>query len=291
MWRGFLAMALVVGLLTAAGGQESKTDKKAEGQATEKSAADKLRDNPNDLQALTAYLNETIQQILESSRTKPDEAQKKLDAAKEVIDKVAAVAEGAVKLQLDRVNRTLTALQRQIDSSRKLVELIGKDAAPLKVETWVNGSPLSDADLKGKVVLLDFWAVWCGPCIATFPHLREWNEKYGDKGLVIIGLTGYYNFKWDEEAKKATRSADEVKHSDEQAMLVKFAESHDLKHRFAIQADDSLSEYYGVTGIPHVVVIDQQGKIRLMRVGSGDQNAHDIGDMLDKLLAANKTGG
>src|SRR5262249_16210105 len=161
-------------------------------------------------------------------------------------------------------------LQRQIDSSRKLIELIGKDAAPLKVESWVNGSPLTNADLKGKVVLLDFWAVWCGPCIATFPHLREWNEKYGDKGLVIIGLTSYYKWRWEEEGKKASHSADEVKHSDEPAMLVKFAESHNLKHRFAIAADDSLSEYYGVSGIPHVVVIDQQGKIRLMRVGSGD---------------------
>jgi thiol-disulfide isomerase/thioredoxin len=280
-----------VGLSTAVRGQDSKTDKKAEGRATDKSAVDKLRDNPNDLQALTTYLNETIQGILDSARARPDEAQKKLDEAKEVLGKVAAHAQGAVKLQLERVDRTMTALQRQIDSSRKLVELIGKDAAPLKIETWVNGSPLTDADLKGKVVLLDFWAVWCGPCIATFPHLRDWNEKYGDKGLVIIGLTGYYNFKWDDEAKKATRSADEVKHSDEQAMLVKFAESHELKHRFAIATDDSLSEFYGVTGIPHVVVVDQQGKIRLIRVGSGEQNAHDIGEMLDKLLTDNKTGG
>ena len=52
-------------------------------------------------------------------------------------------------------------------------------------------------------------------------------------------------------------------------MLVEFARSHDLKHRFAIQADDSLSDYYGVTGIPHVVVIDQQGIVRMMRIGSG----------------------
>jgi peroxiredoxin len=68
--------------------------------------------------------------------------------------------------------------------------------------------------------------------------------------------------------------------------LVKFAESHNLHHRFAIQKDKSLAEYYAVSGIPHVVVIDRAGKIRLIRVGSGDKNAKDIGEMLEKLIAS-----
>jgi peroxiredoxin len=67
-------------------------------------------------------------------------------------------------------------------------------------------------------------------------------------------------------------------------MLVHFAESYDLKHRFALESNRSLSEYYGVTGIPHVVVIDREGKIRLMKVGSGEANAKEIGDLLADLL-------
>ena len=86
-------------------------------------------------------------------------------------------------------------------------------------------------------MLLDFWAVWCGPCIATFPHLREWNEKYAGKGLVMIGLTDYYNFDWDEKAGKATHSRDKVAPEKEQAMLVKFAA--------AAQADPSLRHSEG----------------------------------------------
>ena len=66
-------------------------------------------------------------------------------------------------------------------------------------------------------------------------------------------------------------------------MLEKFAGQHQLHHRFAVQKDNGASEYYAVTGIPHVVVIDRFGKIRLIRVGSGDKNAHDIGEMLEKL--------
>ena len=192
---------------------------------------------------------------------------------------------------LANYKRSIDSMARTVEAGKKLTEMIGKDAAPLKVESWVNGSPLTDGDLKGKVVFLDFWAVWCGPCIATFPHLREWNETYGNKGLVMIGLTNYYNFKWDGEAKKAARSQEKVTSAEEQEMLVKFAQSHDLKHRFAIESDRSLSEYYGVTGIPHVVVIDQQGKIRLMKVGSGEENAKEIGALLDKLLGQKAAGG
>ena len=99
----------------------------------------------------------------------------------------------------------LIRLGSSIERAKRLAALVGKDATPLEAEAWVNGTPLADADLKGKVVLLDFWAVWCGPCIATFPHLREWQEKYADKGLVIVGLTDYYNFTWDEAAGRPTR--------------------------------------------------------------------------------------
>jgi len=59
-----------------------------------------------------------------------------------------------------------------------------------------------------------------------------------------------------------------------------------LHHRFAIQKDKALAEYYAVSGIPHVVLIDREGKIRLIRVGSGDKNAKDIGEMLEKLVAS-----
>ena len=74
-------------------------------------------------------------------------------------------------------------------------------------------------------------------------------------------------------------------------MLGQFASHHKLKHRFAIQKDRTISDYYGVTGIPHVVLIDQKGKIRIMRVGSGEKNAHDVEAMIMKLLSPKAAGG
>ena len=68
-------------------------------------------------------------------------------------------------------------------------------------------------------------------------------------------------------------------------MVQQFADFHNLKHRLAIQPKGStLSRYYGVSGIPHVTVIDKKGKIRMTRVGSGPANATAIQELVEKLI-------
>ncbi len=65
--------------------------------------------------------------------------------------------------------------------------LEGKPMPPLDVTGWVNGE-VKPSDMKGKVVLVDFYATWCGPCMAAIPHNNELLKKYGAKGLVIVGV-------------------------------------------------------------------------------------------------------
>lgn len=247
----------------------------------------KLKENANDVQAWSQFQSKVSVGVGANARSNPDQAEADLSKAREILAALSEeIEDEQAKSMVERIEQSFGRFDSNIEAGRKLLALVGKDAAPLEnITSFVNGPALDETDLKGKVVFLDFWAVWCGPCIATFPHLREWNEKYADKGLVMVGLTRYYNYAWSDEAGRATRSQDEVTPEQENKMLEQFAEEHDLHHVFAVQGEESsLSEYYGVTGIPHAVLIDREGKIRMIRVGSGAQNAEDLGAMIEELI-------
>src|SRR5438034_10492924 len=96
-------------------------------------------------------------------------------------------------------------------------------------------------DLKGKVVLIDFWATWCGPCMAAVPHNNEMMEKYGGKGLVIIGVC--------------------IKNgADKFAATVK---EKGMKDPVAVDADGKTEKAYHVDGYPDYYLIDRAGKLRI----------------------------
>lgn len=256
--------------------------------------AAELKAKPDDADALQLYQQKAFDELYPAAMYQPDQAEEKINAVEQFLQEQQDAVEGdEAKSRLEKARESISkTLGRMLEQGRELTKTLGQPMAPLDVQAWVNGDPLTAEDLKGKVVLLDFWAVWCGPCIATFPHLREWNEKYAEKGLTVIGLTNYYNYSWDEEAGRASRSDDKLTPDQEQEMLKKFAEHHELKHRFAIQKDNdtTLSEYYKVSGIPHVVLIGRDGNVRLYRIGSGETNAKDIEATIETLLAEGAAG-
>ncbi len=187
--------------------------------------------------------------------------------------------------ELQMLVKNMKGLRSSLEPALKREKMIGTNAIEIEAEYFIGTEPTTMADLKGKVVLLDFWAVWCGPCIATFPHLIEWHEEFSEKGLVILGATRFYGYEWNDEKDKAARGQD-VSEEAELAMLEKFRESYKLQHGFFVSPKlSTYSKDFGVTGIPQAVLIDKAGKIRMIRVGSGDSNAKAMHAKIAELLA------
>jgi thiol-disulfide isomerase/thioredoxin len=168
-------------------------------------------------------------------------------------------------------------------------QLIDKKAPEITGEFAINGTAKKLSDLKGKVVLVDFWAVWCGPCIATFPHLRDWSKEFRKDGLEILGVTTYYEvLDFDKDAGKVKKADDKLKPAQEQEMIKAFAAHHKLTHQLLVLSKDEMetaSKAYRVNGIPQAVLIDRKGNVRMVRVGSGPDNAKALEAEIRKLLA------
>ena len=119
--------------------------------------------------------------------------------------------------------------------------------APDFTTTDLAGKPVKLSDYRGKVVVLDFWATWCGPCINSMPHTQEVAAKYKEQGVVVLGsCTSDTRDKFESWVK-----ANQAKYPD-------FIFSHDPADR---GADRASAKLYGVGGIPQQFIIGRDGKI------------------------------
>lgn len=164
-----------------------------------------------------------------------------------------------------------------LESELSHIDLIGKPALPISAETWINSLPLSLKYLKGKVVVIDFWATWCGPCITVIPTLIEEFKNLKDKGLVIIGFTKLYGMYRDNVENKG-----KVNREEEIALTKKFIERNKINYPVAISNEGRDLEKYRITGIPTMIFINKKGNIDSIKVGSG--NLKIIKDKIKKLL-------
>lgn len=159
----------------------------------------------------------------------------------------------------------LSACGDELDTVKKLqLEPAGAPAGTVNLpqrgiapefdnQTWINSEPLRLAELRGKVVLVDFWTFDCINCQHVIPSLRDWHSEFSDKGLVIVGM---HAPEFDYE-KKLENVKDAIKR-------------YDIKYAVAQDNDFKTWNKYQVRAWPTLFLIDKQGNIRYNYIGEGN---------------------
>jgi thiol-disulfide isomerase/thioredoxin len=147
-------------------------------------------------------------------------------------------------------------------------------APELSVHTWIEQKAIKLSELRGRVVLLDFWAHWCGPCIYTMPILAKWNTLYGPKGLTILGVTEFYG-KVQGEPKKP---------DEELAYLRLFRTKYKVNYGFAVDQGETNDLNYGIASLPTAFLLDRQGRVRMITIGASQAEGGALEAAIKTLL-------
>ena len=127
----------------------------------------------------------------------------------------------------------------------------------------LSGKDVRLEDFRGNVVLLNFFATWCGPCREEMPALQELYQNYRRKDLVVVAVSG------DVQGKEVVEP---------------FVQQYDLTFPVILDPKNTVSKQYRVRGIPTVYLLDRQGRIAGMHVGGADWNGKVAHGLIEQLL-------
>lgn len=148
----------------------------------------------------------------------------------------------------------------QIRDRTAQIGLLGNPAPETNLRMWLIGNPVTLADLRGKVVMLEFWATWCKPCQEMFPKLTSLHEQESQNGLEILAITRHYMaYGGTLEAK-----------NEELDLIRKTVSDHGVTFRVAVADNEQLQATYGANGLPTVVLIDRKGIVQYAGPGGED---------------------
>ncbi len=121
-----------------------------------------------------------------------------------------------------------------------------RSAAPEFILKDANGATVRLSDYKGKVVLLNFWATWCGPCKVEIPWFIEFQKEYKDRGFAVLGVS------MDDEGWKVVKP---------------YIQQHKLNYRVALGDNEVSKNYGGIDTLPTTLLIDRDGRMAALHLG------------------------
>jgi thiol-disulfide isomerase/thioredoxin len=175
-----------------------------------------------------------------------------------------AQAGGPVREKYQDLVEMYGLLQRRLD-------LIGGKAPTFKfVRVYHADSTLTLDDFIGTVLVIDFWATWCLPCLEEYKELQRLYDEFKGRGVEILGVTSFQGSYWDRDTG-TTEGSDEEPLSREREIEVtrSFIEEHHMIWPCAFSDRSVFDPEYTVTAIPTVVILDREGIVRFFRSGLG----------------------
>ncbi len=202
-------------------------------------------------------LQEVMVRALDGARVRETDEARSLMIAR--LTELAAGAPARTRAKIDEARVRLNGAYLR-------GELLGHPAPPMTFR-WSNHEPPIDslADLRGKVVVLDFWATWCSPCLASIPDVQDLQARYAGHDVVILGVTslqGYHMSYADGANRRAKRIETRGAPEREFELMGEFVTERGITWPVAFSHASVYDPEFYVRGIPHVVIIDAEGVVR-----------------------------